>query len=62
MERDDVELINSILAGDEAAFSTLVKNTKRVFTRSRGGKLEISILLKRLRKTLSYKHIKNLPR
>ncbi|MCY3550906.1 MAG: sigma-70 family RNA polymerase sigma factor [Candidatus Poribacteria bacterium] len=29
MERDDVELINSILAGDEAAFSTLVKKYQK---------------------------------
>ncbi len=53
MERDDVELIQSILSGDQAAFSILVKNTKKVFTRLHGGKLAISISLKKLHKTPS---------
>ena len=63
MEKEDVELIYSILAGDEAAFSTLVKKIPKECSRaSRGGKSEISISLKRLPKTFSYRHIKNLPR
>ena len=61
MEKDDVELIRSVLSGDENAFSALVKNTKKAFTRSSGGKLEISILLRKSHKTLSFRRTKNLP-
>ena len=51
MKNDDAQLIQRVLDGDETAFSALVKNTKNGCTRSRGGKLEIFMSPKRLRKT-----------
>ena len=61
MEKDEGELIQRTLSADEAAFSTLVKNTKKVFPRSHGAKSRISISLKKLHKTLSFRHTKNSP-
>lgn len=61
MEKDDIELIHNVLSGDENAFSILVKDTKKAFTPSHGGKSVISILLRKSHKTLSFRCTKNLP-
>ena len=53
MKNEDAQLVDQFLTGDESAFTTLIKNTRKVYTRSLGGKLVISISLKNSRRTHS---------
>ena len=51
MQQSDAQLIQQVLQGNQEAFSPLVKNIKKGFTRWRGGRSVIFTSHKKLRKT-----------
>lgn len=59
MERDDTQLIDAVLSGDDSAFGVLVEKHQKVFTSLYGAKLEIFTTQKKLRRILSSAHIKS---
>ena len=55
----DAQLIRRVLAGDNEAFTALIENIRKAFTRWLGGELVIFILLKKSSKTRSFGRTKD---
>ena len=62
MKENDVQLIHSVLSGDDGAFNVLVGKYRKSVHALAWRKVGIFTLLKRLRKTLSFRYTKNFQR